>query len=116
MKIVLTPQRRDDALEVLKSGEVLTINGEQFDFSVLPDGAAIPAGEVPCDWIVGPIERISGELRLTMILPHGPNPSQAVAFPAPVVDPPDGPLALPFDPPPGPVVEAVEKEPADVDG
>lgn len=116
MQIRLSPQRRDDTLEVTKAGEVLTINGVAFDFSALPDGATIPLGEVPCDWLVGPVERIGGELRLTLILPHGANPSQDVAFPAPLVNSPDGLLALPSDPPPGPVVEAVEKEPADVDG
>lgn len=114
MNIILTPQRRDDALEVLKIGEVFTINGEAFDFSVLPDGATIPAGEVPCEWIVGPVERIAGELQLTFILPHGPNPSQAVAFPVPIVGPPDGVIAFPADP--EPVKQAFEEEPADVDG
>lgn len=116
MKIILSPQRRDDALDVSKVGDVLTINGAAFDFSALPDGATIPAGEVPCDWIAGPIERVAGELHLTLILPHGPNPSQAVAFPQPINDPPDGEIALPADPIPAPSVEAIEEEPANVDG
>ncbi|MDX0597821.1 hypothetical protein GOL30_04990 [Sinorhizobium medicae] len=115
MKIDLSPQRRDDLLEVTKAGDALTINGMAFDFSALPDGATIPAGEVPCEWLVGPVERIAGELHLTLILPHGPGPSQAVAFPPPLIDPPDGVIALPADPPlsnPDPA----EEEPADVDG
>ncbi|RVI42827.1 hypothetical protein [Sinorhizobium medicae] len=115
MKIDLSPQRRDDLLEVTKAGDALTINGMAFDFSALPDGATIPAGEVPCEWLVGSVERIAGELHLTLILPHGPGPSQAVAFPPPLIDPPDGVIALPADPPlsnPDPA----EEEPADVDG
>ncbi len=99
MIISFSPMRRDDALSVVKSDDILTINGAVFDFSSLPDGATIPAGVVPCDWIIGPVERIAGALRLTLILPHGPNPSQAVAYPAPIVDPADGPVAIPFDPP-----------------
>jgi len=109
MQIKLSPQRRDDALSVTKSGDILTINGEAFDFSALPDGATIEAGIVPCDWIVGPVERIGGTLHLTLLIPHGPNPSQAVAFPEPLINPADGPLVIPFDAP-------AEEEPTDVDG
>jgi hypothetical protein len=54
---------------------------------------------VPSEWIVGPVERIEGEIHLTLILPHGPNPSAAVAFPEPIINPADGVVALPFDPP-----------------
>jgi hypothetical protein len=97
MRVSFSPQRRDHTLIVAKLGDILMINGEAFDFSLLPDGATIPAGEVPCEWIVGPVERIAGDLRVTLILPHGPNPSQAVAFPAMLIDPPDGPLANPSD-------------------
>jgi len=100
MRISFSPQRRDDALTVTKQGDVLTINGEAFDFSDLPDGATILAGAVPCEWIVGPVERIGGDLQLTLILPHGPTPSAAVAFPEPLANPPDGPLLLPHDPEP----------------
>ncbi|WP_085043868.1 hypothetical protein [Ensifer aridi] len=115
MKINLTPQRRDDALEVARAGDVLTINGQAFDFSGLPDDATILAGEIPCEWIVGPVERIAGELHLTLILPHGPNPSEAVAFPQPLIDPPDGVIALPVDPLPA-IAEVIDEEPANVDG
>lgn len=95
MHISFSPQRRDDSLVVSKQGDVLTINGAAFDFSSLPDGGTIPAGGVPCEWIVGPVERIEGELRLTLLLPHGPTPPQAVTFPQPLADPADGLLAIP---------------------
>ncbi|MCY1377653.1 hypothetical protein D9M69_652360 [compost metagenome] len=68
---------------------------------------------MPCEWIVGPIERIGSQLRLTLILPHGANPSEAVAFPAVLDNPPDGALTLPLDPPP--VEPLIEEEPVDVD-
>lgn len=95
MLITLSPQRRDDALTVSRQGDILTINSESFDFSTLPDGATIAAENSPCPWIIGPIERIDGKLHLTLLLPHGPNPSNAVAFPEPIIDPADGPLELP---------------------
>ncbi len=72
-KVVLSPQRRDDLLEVPKAGDALTINGVAFDFSALPDGATVPAGDVPCERLVGPVERIAGELHLNLILPHRAN-------------------------------------------
>ncbi|WP_440410599.1 hypothetical protein [Neorhizobium petrolearium] len=116
MQISFSPMRRDDELAVSKSGDVITINGEAFDFSGLPDGATIPPGEVPCDWIIGSVQRIDGDLTLTLILPHGAYPSAAVAFPAPLINPPDGPLAIPFDPPREPMPEPQDEEPANVDG
>lgn len=106
MRISFSPQRRNDTLSVIKDGDKLRINGELFSFAALPDGATIPAGEVPCEWIAGPVERIDGEIHLTLTLPHGPNPSKEVAFPSDLVNPPDGPLAIPSN----------AEEPADVDG
>lgn len=97
MQISFSPMRRDDGLTLSKAGDVLTINGDHFDFSSIPDGASIPAGGVPCPWIQGDVERVAGELHLTLILPHGPNPSQAIAFPSPIIDPPDGIIATPDD-------------------
>lgn len=107
MHISFSPQRRDDTLTLERTApDRLRINGELFNFGPLPDGATIP--EVPCDWIVGPVERIDGEIHLTLLLPHGPNPSQTVAFPEPITVTEDGPVAVPFD-------EPAIKESADVD-
>lgn len=106
MLISFSPQRRDDTLTLEKSdGDKLCINGDWFDFNPLNDGSTIPAGSIPCEWIAGPVERIDGKIHLTLVLPHGPNPSQAVAFPEPVTVTKDGPIAVPFD----------EVEHADVD-
>ena len=45
------------------------------------------------------ITRVGGELQIILLLPHGPNPSQEVAFPAAIEDAPDGVIDLPFDEP-----------------
>jgi hypothetical protein len=97
MIISLSPQRRNDTLTVTKSGDVLTINGEDFDFTDLPDGETIPAGVVPCEFITGPVMRIDGDLHLTVILPHSANPPSSVTHPDPIIDPDDGPIPLPTD-------------------
>lgn len=105
MYISFSPQRRDDTLTLERTApDRLHINGELFNFGPLGEGDTIPAGAVPCEWIVGPVERIGGEIHLTLILPHGPNPSQAIAFPEPIHVTQDGPITIPHD-----------EEPADVD-
>lgn len=99
MIINLTPQRLDEQLSASLAGDVLTLNGQSFDFSRLPEGASLPADAVDSPWFERPgkIERISGELRLTLILPNGPSPSAETAFPSPIHVTEDGPIALPTD-------------------
>lgn len=96
MRIILSPQRRDDTLELEKSsGNRLRINGELFNFNALNPGDIIPAGEVPCDFIVGEVEHKDGHVTLTLLLPHGPEPTKARAFPKPITVTADGPITLP---------------------
>lgn len=95
MHIKLSPVRLDETLSASRLGDVLILNGQVFDFGPLPEGATLPAEAIDSDWIVGPVSRIDGELHLTLRLPHGPNPSQAVAFPEPIIVTEDGPLELP---------------------
>lgn len=95
MKITLSPQRRDDTLDVIKSGDTLTINGVAYDFSVVPDGATLPRDAVDCAWLVSDVERIDGVLHLTLILPHGADASYEARFPTHLLDPADGLLEFP---------------------
>ena len=95
MHIKLIPQRRDDALAVTVTGEVLTINGVDFDFSVIPDGASLPAGAVSSEFVVGTVERIAGILHLTLLLPNANDSTYAATHPHPIITPADGVLELP---------------------
>lgn len=108
MQINLSPVRMDETLDVSKAGDKIVINGQLFDFTQLPEGATLPAEAIDSEHFVGPVERINGELHLTLRLPHGPNPSQAVAFPEPIHVTEDGPIELPFDPEPEPLPEMPE--------
>jgi hypothetical protein len=115
MHITLSPVRLDETLAASLVGDVLTLNGAAFDFGPLPEGATLPAETIDSEWIVGPVSRIDGELHLTLLLPHGPNPSQDVAFPRPLVVMVDGEIDLPFDPPPvepEPLTDMLEELPA----
>ena len=95
MKINLSPQRRDDQLTLEKAGDTLTFNGTAYDFSQLPDGGTLPAEAVDCEFVIGTVNRVNGELELTLLLPHAVNASEAARFPEPIIDPADGEVELP---------------------
>lgn len=95
MLIKLSPVRSDSAIEISVVGDVIYVNGEVFDFSPLPDGATLPCEAVGSDYFVGPVERVKGELQLTLRMPHGPNPAPEVAFPEPITVTADGVVTLP---------------------
>lgn len=97
MKINLSPQVRPDALVVLKSGEKLTINGEVFDFTQLPEGAVLPAAAVDCEFIIGEVRREGGEPLLTILLPIAWDAPASCAFPEPILNPADDRVPLPTD-------------------
>ena len=95
MQITLHPLRSEGSLTLLRAGDQLTINGAVFDFSVLPEGASLPADAVDSPWIAGPVRREGGALELALYLPHGAAAPEAMRFPATISDPADGPVPLP---------------------
>lgn len=95
MIISFTPMRRNSALTLHKIGDNLTINGEIFDLSGIPEGATLPREAVQCDLLASDIERINGALQLTLILPHGAQAPQETLFPVPIHQTQDGPVDLP---------------------
>jgi hypothetical protein len=95
MKITFSPIRGDTPLELSRSGDTLTINGEVFDFSPLPEGATLPPEVIAGDGFAGPVERIGGVLHVALRLPHGANAPQETLFPVPITLTGDGPVALP---------------------
>lgn len=94
MNISFSPMRREGALNLLKSGDILTINGEVFDFSEILDGATLPQEAVDCIWLASDVARIDGVIHLVLILPHGTEAPQETLFPQPVIAM-DGPIAVP---------------------
>lgn len=100
MIINLSPFRSDDSLTLSKAGDILTINGEEFDFSRMVDGDTLPLGSISSQWFGGPVDRIGTELQLTIRLPLPINYSQAQAFPVPQVILRDGEIHLPQPLPP----------------
>lgn len=119
MQINFSPVRMDEQLTLDREGDVLYVNGEVFDFSQLLEGATLPWGAVLSDWFPGTVDRIDGELYLTIRLPHGPNAPESTRFPEPIVVMEDGTIDIPIyniDPEPEPEIplllqdEAIENE------
>ncbi|WP_269801354.1 tail fiber assembly protein [Pseudomonas monteilii] len=94
MIIKLSPVRSDDGLSVAKTGDILEVNGVALDFLRLADGATLPAEAVGCDFVIGPVERINGDLVLTLMLPHDADAPQGARFPVDLY-PADGQVQLP---------------------
>ena len=71
MQVILSPIRAETPLTLHRAGDVLTVNGEVFDFSGIPEGATLPREAVSGDWLASDITRQGGSLQMTMLLPHG---------------------------------------------
>lgn len=95
MKIILSPQRRDDNLVVVKAGDVLVINHTSFDLSAVGEGGTLPREATDSIWIAGDVHRVNGELQVTLLFPNPINYSQEQAFPVPLEDVPDGLVVFP---------------------
>lgn len=95
MQISFAPTRSEARLQLHKSGDSLRINDELFDFSGIPEGATLPRRAVSCSWLASDVERIDGQIRLTLILPHGPKAPSETLFPERLDRVPDGPVAVP---------------------
>jgi hypothetical protein len=95
MLIKLLPQRRDDTLQVIKAGNVLTINGEVFDLRPMSEGSTLPRTAILSEWFPGDITMQDGEITLTLLLPLPANYSPDQAFPANLTNVPDGAVVLP---------------------
>ena len=95
MKINLSPQVRTDALVVSKSGDALTIKGITYDFTPLTEGSTLPAEAVECEYIVGEVKRVEGEIELTLLLPIRADASEAAKYPDSITMTTDGEVVLP---------------------
>lgn len=96
MRLLLSPVNDPRILNITKTNDTLTINGESFDFSQLLEGATLPKEAVDCEFIVSDINRINGEIELTILLPHGANASHEARFPEPINMTSNGRVMLPI--------------------
>ncbi|WP_166219702.1 hypothetical protein [Pseudomonas atagonensis] len=102
MNIFLSPFSSPDQLEIVKRGDVLTINGEIFDFTPMREGDTLPAAAIQSQWVTRDVEFVDGHLVVTLRFPNPPNASLEQRFPEPLLNVLDGPVAFP---PPIPMAE-----------
>ncbi|WP_236247827.1 tail fiber assembly protein [Pseudomonas mosselii] len=107
MIIKLSPVRSDELIAVSRLGDMLTINSLALDFTRLQDGETLPADAVGSKFVLDPIERKDGKLIVSLRLPHAADAPYEARFPADIIDPPDGEVALPG-------IAATEPQPATV--
>lgn len=96
MIISLSPVRMDEQLIVDREGDILWINGEECDLSPLTEGATLPASAISSKWFTGQLDRINGEIHLTLILPHGAYAPESTRFPKEIIMDYDGSVPLPI--------------------
>lgn len=107
MIINLSPQNRPNSAVYVKVGDAISVNGEVFDFSMVGEGDTLPNEAIHSDWFAGAVERINGELVLTLTSPLPTNYSPEQAYPTPVIMHEDGEVPLPQ---PLPYVDEVSDE------
>lgn len=76
MQITWSPMRSDQTLSLSKSGDVLTVNGEVYDLTVIEEGDVLPRNAVVGElevFLASEITRVAGVLHLTLRVPHGPD-------------------------------------------
>lgn len=70
MKITLFPSLAGKPIEAIVKGDVITINGTELDFSVIPEGYSLPRSAVDNEHFVAqiPVTRINGELSFGLVM------------------------------------------------
>ncbi|MDT9673833.1 hypothetical protein F6R97_04080 [Pseudomonas sp. JV414] len=97
MEITVFGQRYDnEPFELIKKGDSLFINGEQFDFFPMPEGATLPGTAVQSKWFsLGQITKEENVIKLSLLYPVPANYSPEQATPQLLTNVADGPVALP---------------------
>jgi len=95
MIIYFSPQRSNETLVLEKQNNSLIINNISYDFTQLPIGGTLLCEAIDCDYICDDVKNINNVLHISVILPHGPNPSNNIAFPEPILIENNGIITLP---------------------
>jgi len=89
LKINFSPQRNDKIVSVIKLGDILTVDGIMYNFNLINDGDTLPMEAVECEWIDSDVERINGEIELTLVRTYIEDTHEN-CFPEPIFDASDG--------------------------
>lgn len=115
-EIKLIPQVRDDIqLALERRGDLILVNGVEFDLSFLSDGDELPASAIEHDLLrTGIISRRGAVISCDILFPISSEQTDSAAcFPQPILVMDDGPIQLP--PPFPPALEHQEGQNEDHD-
>lgn len=87
-------------LTIYKEGDVLIINGVEYDFTPLQEGQTLPQAAVGYEGVfAGPITRKDGHVVVILRMPYAykDEADRSVTFPEPIIDPVDGDIVLPVE-------------------
>lgn len=91
LTINFTPQRNDKGQLVVNWNDpLLTVDGIEYDLSLIPDGATVEHE------ILLKVERSSTDYSVELLLPHGGNAPLTTRFPQPLVVTENGPVDVPM--------------------
>ena len=99
MIILLSPVIAEEPPLILSiKGQVVTVNGEDFDFGIIPSGYTLPRGSVDSPWFAESVitRDHDGVLTLPIRFPYPEGAGEDMRFPAPILVTQDGPVGLPF--------------------
>jgi hypothetical protein len=95
MQITLSPTRGDAPRTLNRSGDIITVDGEPFDFSQIAEGDTLPREAVTGNWLASDVTRTSGVLHFRVVFPHGGGAPTETRFPSPITVTENGPITLP---------------------
>lgn len=82
MIVNFSPVRSDEVNPEYRYGDKkITVNGVLFDFSQMKDGDYLHPTAIESPWFTDLVRLREGQLEITLLVFHGPNPTQAEAFP-----------------------------------
>ena len=96
-----------ETLSLSRSGDTLTINGDDLDLSIIGEGDLVRDASDLHPYLRDTISRVDGRAHVTLRLPVLRR-SGHVDDPAPIIDPPDGPISVPDLSGPEPEIEEAE--------
>jgi hypothetical protein len=89
IRINLSSVRKDSPTHAVWTDPVLTVDGNDFDLSLLPDGAT-------ADHIqLGLVSRVGNDYECTVVMAHGKNASEETRFPESLIITQNGQIVLP---------------------
>ena len=94
MQLICHPIRRNNRPTLTRTGDVLVVNEQVFDFTDLPEGEKLQDVDIGSEWLLD-VSRENNELRVNLLLAHGPDAPVETLFPDPIETAEDGPVPLP---------------------